>query len=96
MDFTYGRSLSEIKKLKNDFNVEIENLIRVLNGNKYESLKKIVNANWVGNDAIDFLEDVEKTRTTLEKNLRTLKNKFNDAIEADLRQFEEFQDDNVK
>lgn len=94
--FDYGVSESGIKQLKNDFNVDIENYIRILNGNKYEEFKKVLAANWVGADATDFLQDVEKTRAELEKSLRRLKNKFNAALDAALKDFRAAQDRNAK
>ena len=93
---TYGRSAAGIKTLKTDFSQDIENLIKVLNGDKYAAFKKIVKNNWVGADATDFLNDVEKTRASLEKTLRTLKTKFNAAVDSDSKQFLNFQNKNVK
>ncbi len=92
----YGRSASGLKVLKNDFNADIEGLVKILNGDKYAAFKKIVTDNWVGADADDFISDVEKTRADLEKSLRSLKNKFNAALDADAKQFKGFQSKNVK
>ena len=59
---TYGRSISGAKLLKNDFDGSIDYLIKVLNGDKYAAFKKTINANWVGADATDFLNDIEKNQ----------------------------------
>jgi len=93
---TYARSVSGRKKLENDFLADIENLTKILNGDKYTSLKKTVKANWVGADADDFLADIEKSRKALETNLKTLKSKFNSAVAADAKQFSSFQNKNVE
>jgi len=93
---THARSISGSKLLKNDFSESIEGLIRVLNGDKYTTFKKTIAANWVGADATDFLNDIDKTRADLEKTLRNLKNKFTTAVDADLKQFANFQSKNVK
>ena len=92
----YGRSVNGAKKLQNDFVVDIEALIKVLNGDKYAEFKKVIKNNWVGADATDFLNDIEKTRKSLETSLRNLKTKFNGAIAADAKQFKKFQSRNVK
>ena len=92
----YGRSVSGAKKLENDFVTDIEALIKVLKGDKYADFKKTIKANWVGADATDFLNDVEKTRKNLESSLRNLKTKFNGAVSADAKQFKQFQSKNVK
>ncbi len=93
---TFARSVSGRKKLANDFSSDIENLIKILNGDKYAALKKVVNQNWTGTDATDFLNDIEKTRKSLETKLRALKNQFNSAISSDASQFAKFQSKNVK
>lgn len=93
---TYARSVAGMKSLKTDFSGGIDYLIKVLNGDKYTAFKKTINANWVGADATDFLNDIEKTRIELEKKLKVLKTKFNAAIDADLQQFSKFQDQNKK
>ena len=93
---SYGRSASGAKVLKNDFAGDIDNLIKVLNGDKYASFKKTIQTYWVGADATDFLNDIEKTRADLEKKLRSLKSTFNGAVDADIKQFGSFQSKNVK
>ena len=93
---TYARSTSGATKLKNDFYGDIDNLIKVLNGDKYAAFKKTINTNWTGADATDFLNDVEKTRKDLEGKLKALKTKFNSAIDADQKQFTNFQSKNIK
>ena len=93
---TYGRSKDGRTKLKNDFNGDIDALIKVLNGDKYAAFKKTINANWVGADADDFLNDIEKSRKALEQSLKNLKNTFSGAIDADANQFRNFQAKNVK
>lgn len=93
---TYGRSVAGRTKLKNDFSGDIDNLIKILNGDKYAELKKVVKENWVGADADDFLNDIEKARKNLEKSLKTLKTTFNGAIDADAKQFATFQSKNVQ
>lgn len=93
---TYGRSSSGKAKLKNDFYGDIDNLIKVLNGDKYAAFKKTITQNWTGADATDFLNDIEKTRKALESNLKSLKSKFASAIDGDAKQFSSFQSKNVK
>ena len=93
---TYARSVSGSKLLKQDFAASIESLIKILNGDKYATFKKTIKQNWVGADATDFLNDVEKSRAALEKSLRTLKAKFDAAVDADAKQFSSFQSKNVK
>ena len=95
-DATYARSAAGIKRLQSDFSADIENLIKILNGDKYATFKKTIEQNWTGADAEDFLSDVESTRKTLETNLRELKTKFNNAMDEDAKQFAEFQARNVK
>ncbi len=92
----YARSASGAKKLEADFLADIEALIKVLNGDKYATFKKTIKNNWVGADATDFLNDIEKTRKNLESSLRNLKTKFNAAIAADAKQFKNFQSKNIK
>lgn len=93
---TYARSVSGKESLINDFYGDIENLIKVLNGDKYAAFKKTIQENWTGVDADDFLADVEKTRKELQSKLTALKAKFNGAITSDAKQFLAFQDKNVK
>ncbi len=93
---TYGRSKAGRDKLKNDFYGDINNLISVLNGDKYRDFKRIVSQNWVGADATDFLNDVEKTRKSLESKLKALKKQFDNAIDGDAKQFSSFQSKNIK
>ena len=93
---SYGRSASGAKVLKNDFSGDIDNLIKILNGDKYANFKKTINAYWVGADATDFLNDIEKTRKELETKLKSLKSRFNAAIDADAKQFGSFQSKNNK
>lgn len=93
---THGRSSSGAVKLKNDFSGDIENLVKILNGDKYAAFKKVVSANWTGPDADDFLADIDKTRAQLVSKLRALKNQFNAAVDSDTRQFKSFQSKNVK
>ena len=93
---TYARSAAGKTKLKNDFSSDIDNLIKILNGDKYAKLVLTVHKHWAGADATDFLNDIEKTRKTLESNLRSLKSKFNNAVDADAKQFSSFQSKNVK
>lgn len=95
-DATYARSAAGNKTLQNDFSADIENLIKVLNGDKYASFKKTIEQNWTGADAEDFLNDVEKTRRSLQSKLTALKSKFNSAMSADAKQFASFQSKNVK
>lgn len=93
---TYARSKAGRTKLKNDFAGDIDNLIKILNGDKYAALKKTVKNNWSGADADDFLNDIEKSRKNLQKSLNTLKTTFNNAMDADAKQFSSFQSKNVK
>ena len=93
---TFGRSVTGAKNMKAAFAASIDNMIKVLNGDKYAAMKKTVNANWVGADADDFLADIEKTRAALQKSLNQLKTKFNAAVEADAAQFSKFQESNKK
>ncbi len=93
---TYARSKAGMTALKNDFDAEIQKLIKVLNGDKYAQFKRIVNQNWVGADAEDFLSDIEKTRASLQKQLLALRSTFNSAMDNDIKQFANFQKKNVK
>ena len=93
---THGRSVEGMTDVRNDFAASIEYLIQILNGDYYATVKKTVKNNWVGTDATDFLNDIEKSRAALEKKLRELKSKFNAAIDADAKQFKNFQSKNVK
>ena len=93
---TYGRSTAGRTKLKNDFSGDIDNLIKILNGDKYAAFKKTIKENWVGADATDFLNDIEKSRKDLQNALNKLKTTFNGAIDADAKQFSSFQSKNVK
>ena len=93
---TYARSAAGKTKLKNDFYGDIDNLIKILNGDKYKSFKSTISNNWVGTDATDFLNDIDKTRGSLEKSLKALKTKFASAIDSDYRQFGSFQNKNTK
>lgn len=93
---TYGRSTSGKSKLYTDFCNDIENIIKVLNGDKYATFKRTVTENWVGVDADDFMADIEKTRVELQSKLRALKTRFYVAIDNDARQFASFQQKNVK
>ena len=93
---TYGRSKKGKNSLKNDFAGDIAYLIKVLNGDKYAAFKKTITENWVGSDATDFLNDIEKTRKALQSKLNSLKTKFDGAINADATQFASFQSKNVK
>lgn len=93
---TYARSTAGRAKLKNDFAGDIDNLIKVLNGDKYAAFKKTINSNWSGADATDFLNDIDKSRRDLQKALNSLKTTFNGAIDADAKQFSSFQSKNVK
>ena len=95
-DADFGRSTEGKQTLKNNFNTDINNIKKVLNGDKYKALKNTVNASWVGEDANDFLNDVEKTRADLEKKLDELKTKFNNALDEDEKQFLNFQAKNVQ
>ena len=67
---TYARSQSGKNSAISDFDADIENLVKVLNGDKYAAFKKTINNNWVGEDATTFLNEVEKTRKKLQKDLR--------------------------
>lgn len=93
---TYARSALEIKNLQNDFSTDIENMIKVLNGDKHTAFKKIITQNWTGPDAEKFLNDIEKTRKLLETNLRKLKGKFNSALTDDEKQFASLQEKLIK
>ena len=93
---TYGRSVKGAGSLKESFSQSIDNLVKVLNGDKYAAMKKTIQSNWVGADATDFLNDIEKTRASLEKSLKALKTKFNAAVDADSKQFTSFQAKNIK
>lgn len=93
---TYARSQSGEKVLYNDFAGDIDNIIKILNGDKYTTFKKTINAYWVGPDATDFLNDIEKTRQELQQKLNALKSQFQGALSADMKQFQQFQAQNVK
>ena len=93
---TYGRSQNGRTTLKNDFYGDIENLVKILNGDKYTTFKKTIAANWVGADATDFLNDIDKTRIQIQSKLRSLKSQFANAVDADAKQFGSFQSKNVK
>lgn len=93
---TFARSVKGAGSLKESFSQSIDNLVKVLNGDKYAAMKKTIQSNWVGADATDFLNDIEKTRASLEKSLKALKTKFNAAIDADSKQFISFQAKNIK
>ena len=93
---TYARDKAGREKLKSDFNGDIEALVNVCKGPKYNDLVKLVKNNWVGADATDFLNDLDKEISDLIKSLRALKTNFNTAIEADARQFASFQSKNIK
>ena len=80
---TYEKSKDGKTKLKNDFSGDIDALVKALNGDKYATFKKTIKANWVGEDADAFLDDIEKTRAALEKNLKNLKSTFKNAIDND-------------
>ena len=93
---TYARDNAGRSRLKNDFNSDIEAFVNVINGSRYTDLVKYVKANWVGADADDFLRDIDKTRADLIRDLRSLKTRFNEALEADAREFASFQSKNIK
>ena len=91
---TYARSVKGATKLYTDFSDDIDKIIKALNGSKYTDLKKVVKENWVGADATYFLNEVEKSRGTLETKLKALKTKVKGAIDADTKQFASFQSSN--
>lgn len=95
-DATYARSKAGREKLKNDFAGDVDNLIKVLNGDKYAAFKKTITANWTGPDATDLLNDIEKTRAQLQRNLKALVDKFESAVDEDAKQFNNFQAKNIK
>ena len=95
-DATFARSIAGRKTLVNQFYADIENLVKILNGDKYAAFKKTIQKNWVGADADDFLADIEKTRGQLQTKLRALKTKFDTAMTSDANQFKKFQSTNVK
>lgn len=93
---TYARDAAGRSKLKSDFNGDIEALVNVCKGSKYNDLIKLVKNNWVGADATDFINDLDKEIAALIKSLRALKTEFNTAIDADAKQFASFQSKNVR
>ncbi len=93
---TYARSTSGKKTLKNSFNEDITKMVNILNGDKYKTFKSTVSQNWVGADASDFLNDVDKTRANLAKKLKELKALFNSAMDEDDTVFNAFQAKNIK
>ena len=93
---TYARDAAGRAKLKADFNGDIQALINVCNGSKYTDMVRFIRNNWVGADADDFIADINKTRNQLISKLKTLTTVFNNAIDADAKQFASFQSKNVK
>jgi len=94
---TYGRSTSGAKSLKEtSFASDITKIKNALNGDKYAKVKSTVKAYWVGSDADDFLNDIDKTRKEVLNQISTLQSKFNAAIDQEAKEFKSFQAKNVK
>ncbi len=94
---TYARSTKGAKTLKEtSFASDITKIKNALNGDKYAKVKSTVKAYWVGADADDFLNDIEKTRKDVLNQISSLQSKFNTAIDQEAREFKSFQSKNVR
>ncbi len=94
---TYARSTSGAKTLKEtSFAKDITKIKNALNGDKFSKVKSAVKANWVGADADDFINDIEKTRKDVLTQINSLQSKFNTAIDQEAKEFSSFQAKNVK
>lgn len=94
---TYARSTSGAKKLKEtSFAQDIAKLRKAVTGDKYSNIKKAVDANWVGADANDFLNDIAKSRNDILDRISKLQKWFDQAVDSEAKEFASFQSKNVK
>ena len=94
---TYARSATGAKTLKNTaFASDIARIRKTLDESHLNNLKKVVHEYWQGADAEDFLNDINKTRTTILSKINTLDKQFDAAIDAEAKEFASFQTKNIK
>lgn len=95
MDYaTYARDAAGRARLTSDFNGDINTLISACTGSRYTDLVKLIKNNWVGEDATNYLRQLETAKTKLVRSLNDLKNVFNQAMANDAKQFASFQSSN--
>lgn len=93
---TFGRSNTGRKKLYEEYCAKIDNMIKVLNGDKFKAMQTEITQNWSGVDADDFMSDIKNTKAELERKLNALKTNIDAALAADTNQFKSFQEQNKK
>lgn len=95
-DATYGRSVGGLKTLKSNLQSQSSSMKNKLRGKEYKELLAKISENWAGADANDWIDDLEKKITEVEKALKNLSNKSQSLLDTDLANFKSFQAKNVK
>ena len=93
---TFGRSEGGLKTLKSNLQSQCSSMKNKLRGKEYKELISVINANWAGDDATDWKNDIKAKISEVEKALRSLSTKSQGLLDSDLASFKSFQAKNVK
>lgn len=83
----YARSKEGTQALINNIEGDIDRVIKAIDGEKYDNLKKIANNNWAGEDKEAFIADLDKKRASVKSSLKKLKNEVRVVLEQDYNNF---------
>lgn len=97
-DADYARSSLGKQKLKNAIVSDMKGILDYLNpdGEYLTKLKKTISNNWQGEDATDFLYDLNKDVKNIRQTVTRYQMTLLQAIEKDEQEFKSFQARNVK
>ena len=91
---TYGRDQQGINKLQQTYSAEIKSISNSLTGEKYIQMINLIRENWSGQDANNFINDIEKRIKTLKSDILSYDSKINRALQDAYIDFVKFQSNN--
>jgi uncharacterized protein YukE len=89
---TYARNSKGQKDLISELKSAIDKLTTKISA--YETVLNQVSNNWVGDDATRFKKVIKDNATSINKQLSTLKSKYETALSTDYKGFTKTQTDN--
>lgn len=91
---TYGRDLSSIYLLCQDYSNDLVYTKKRLRGEKYTQLIKVIRENWNGEDAERFIKSLDKEISNIENKISTYDHKITDTLHSSYEEFVRFQANN--
>lgn len=94
-DVTYGRNETGKEKLKTDLLSDIQRAERALTGDEFNTFIRIVQQNWSGPDADNFIRQFRMSIEEVQTAFKKFNKQITNALDSDSRNFAKMQNTNI-